>query len=117
MILTLFNIEIHPHSLLKLKKTSKRFISRLRSDNKLEIQFGAGISDNNDEEIIPNPDNVGNGIARFRRPVDVDIDPSNFLYTRAYGQAPANTTLTVTYTVGGGIEDNVPAGVLKKLIK
>ena len=102
-------------TLLKLKKTSKRFVSRLRSDNKLELQFGAGISDNNDEEIIPNPDNVGNGIARFRRPIDVDIDPSNFLYTRAYGQAPSNTTLTVTYTVGGGINDNVPAGVLKNI--
>ena len=45
-------------SLLKLKKTSKRFITRLRSDGKLELQFGAGVSDNNDEEIIPNPDNV-----------------------------------------------------------
>jgi len=96
-------------SLLKLRKTSKRFITRMRSDNKLELQFGAGVSDNNDEEIIPNPDNVGNGLAGFRRGVDVDIDPSNFLYTRAYGQAPSATTLTVTYTVGNGIQDNVPA--------
>ncbi len=101
--------------LLKLKKTSKRFVTRLRSDNRLEIQFGAGVSDNNDEEIIPNPDNVGNGLAGFRRPIDVDIDPSNFLYTRAYGQAPANTTLTVTYTVGNGIQDNVEADVLKDI--
>ena len=99
-------------SLLKMKKTAKRFISRLRSDNKLEIQFGAGISDNNDEEIIPNPDNVGNGLAGFRRDVDVDIDPSNFLYTRTYGQAPSNTTLTITYTVGNGISDNVSANTL-----
>jgi len=102
-------------SLLKLKKTSKRFITRLRSDNTLELQFGAGISDNNDEEIIPNPDNVGNGLAAFRKPIDVDIDPSNFLYTRAYGQAPANTTLTVTFTTGGGTADNVPAGVITKI--
>ncbi len=102
-------------SLLKLKKTAKRFITRLRSDNKLEIQFGAGVSDNNDEEIIPNPDNVGNGLAAFRMPIDVDIDPSNFLYTRTYGQAPANTTLTVTYTIGNGISDNVPANVLTNL--
>lgn len=98
--------------LLKMRKTSKRFITRLRTDNKLEIQFGAGISDNNDEEIVPNPDNVGNGLAGFRRDVDVDIDPSNFLYTRTYGQAPANTTLTVKYTVGNGLSDNVLANTL-----
>jgi hypothetical protein len=102
-------------SLLKLKKTAKRFVSRLRSDNKLEVQFGAGISDNNDEEIVPNPDNVGNGLAGFRRSVDIDIDPSNFLYTRTYGQAPSNTTLTVTYTTGNGLIDNVPANVLTKI--
>jgi hypothetical protein len=99
-------------SLLKLRKTSKRFVSRLRSDNRLELQFGAGISDNNDEEIIPNPTNVGNGLAGFRRPIDVDIDPSNFLYTRAYGQAPSNTTLTVTYSTSRGIEDNVASNTL-----
>ena len=102
-------------NLLKMKKTAKRFISRLRSDGRLEIQFGSGISDNNDEEIIPNPDNVGNGLSGFRRAVDVDIDPSNFLYTRTYGQAPANTTLTIKYTIGNGISDNVPANVLTQI--
>jgi hypothetical protein len=99
-------------NLLKLRKTSKRFVSRLRSDNKVEIQFGAGVSDQNDEEILPNPSNVGNALAGMMQAVNVDIDPSNFLYTRAYGQAPANTTLTVTYTVGNGITDNVASNVL-----
>ena len=102
-------------SLLKLRKTAKRFITNLRSDRKLELQFGAGISDNNDEEIVPNPDNVGNGLAGVRKEIDIDIDPSNFLYTRTYGQAPANTTLTVTYTVGNGIQDNVAANVLTNI--
>lgn len=102
-------------SLLKLRKTAKRFITRYRSDNKLELQFGSGISDNNDEEIVPNPDNVGNGLAGFRRSVDVDIDPSNFLFTRTYGQAPANTSLTVTYTIGNGISDNVAASTLTNI--
>jgi len=102
-------------SLLKLKKTAKRFVTRLRSDNKLEIQFGAGISDNPDEEIIPNPTNVGNGLAGMGQNLDMAIDPSNFLYTRAYGQAPANTTLTVTYTIGGGVADNIQSGVLTNI--
>ena len=111
----LFQYRSSAPSLLKLRKTAKRFISRLRSDNKLELQFGSGISDNNDEEIIPNPSNVGNGLSGIRRLVDVDIDPSNFLYTRTYGQAPANTTLTVTYTVGNGISDNVVSNVLSNI--
>ncbi len=102
-------------NLLKLRKTSKRFIKRTRTDGKLELQFGSGVSDNNDEEVIPNPDNVGNGLAGFRRSLDVDIDPSNFLYTRTYGQAPANTTLTITYTLGNGTQDNVDFGTLTKL--
>ena len=102
-------------SLLKLRRAAKRFITRLRSDNKMELQFGAGISSNNDEEIVPNPDNVGNGLAGFRRAIDVDIDPSNFLYTRTYGQAPANTTLTVTYTTSTGIDENVAANSLTNI--
>ena len=70
--------------LLKLKKTSKRFVTRLRSDNRLEIQFGAGVSDNNDEEIIPNPKNVGMGLEYLKRTTSVDIDPTNFLKTRTF---------------------------------
>jgi hypothetical protein len=102
-------------SLLKLRKTSKRFVTRLRSDNLLEMQFGSGVSFNNDEEIVPNPDNVGNGLAGFRRAIDVDIDPANFLYTRTYGQAPANTTLTVTYVVSNGLAENVAANTITQL--
>ena len=102
-------------SLLKLRKSSKRFITRLRADGLMELQFGSGVSDNNDEEVIPNPDNVGNGLSGFRRNLDVDIDPSNFLYTRTYGQAPSATTLTVTYTTGNGLKDNVPSDTLTEL--
>lgn len=111
----LFQYRSSVSNLLKLRKTSKRFVTRLRADNKVELQFGAGVSDQNDEEILPNPTNVGNGLAGLMQSVNVNIDPSNFLYTRAYGQAPSNTTLTVTYTVGNGITDNVSSNVLTSL--
>ena len=38
------------------------------------------------------------------------FDPSNFLKTKAFGLAPSNTTLTIKYSYGGGIDDNVNAG-------
>jgi len=100
--------------LLKLKKSTKRFISRFKTNNKLEIQFGAGISDKADEEIIPNPDNIGLGIKDGRSKLDVAYDPSNFLFTKTYGEAPSNTTLTVTYLVGGGLNSNVQSNTITK---
>ena len=102
-------------SLLKLKKTAKRYITRIWSDNKIELQFGSGVSEDHDAELIPNPKNVGNGLLSVRNEIDIDIDPSNFLYTRAYGQAPANTTLTIQYSVGTGLSDNVESNVLTKI--
>ena len=45
--------------LLKMQKISKRFITRYNADNTLTIQFGSGVVSNKDEEITPNPDNVG----------------------------------------------------------
>jgi len=98
--------------LLKLKKTPRRYITRFKEDDTLQIQFGAGVSDKADEEIIPNPDNIGLGIKEGRSKLDVAYDPSNFLYTRAYGQIPANTTLTVTYLVGGGLGANVSSNTI-----
>ena len=95
--------------LLQLNRVPKRFITKFEDERNLTIQFGAGISSNADEEIIPNPDNVGSALYTANASLDQGIDPSNFLYTKPYGVAPANTTLTVEYFVGNGIKDNVPA--------
>ena len=95
--------------LLELKKVPKRFTTRFEDETNIVIQFGAGISSNADEEIIPNPDNVGSALYNIVGSLDQGIDPSNFLYTKTYGVAPSNTTLTVEYLVGNGITDNVPA--------
>jgi len=109
--------ELHAYNgqtpyLLKLKKTPRRYITRFKEDDTLQIQFGAGVSDKADEEIIPNPDNIGLGIKEGRKSLDIAYDPSNFLYTRAYGQIPSNTTLAVTYIVGGGLNANVASNTI-----
>ena len=93
--------------ILKLKRTSKRFVSRVRDDNRIELLFGSGVSSDADEEIIPNPKNVGHGLEYLRRTTTSAVDPTNFLYTSTYGLAPANTALTVKYSFGGKVEENV----------
>jgi hypothetical protein len=94
--------------LLKLIKTARRFTTRVRDDNKMELRFGSGVSDNADEELIPNPDNVGSRLGLGVSRLDESFDPSNFLKTQTFGLAPSNTTLTVTYNYGGAVEHNVP---------
>jgi len=96
--------------LLQLFKAPRRFVSRFTSPTTLQIQFGAGTTTANvEEEIIPNPTNVGNSL----NPVDDNLttayDPANFLYTSTYGISPSNTTLTIRYLTGGGVTANVPA--------
>ena len=101
--------------ILKLKRTAKRFITRFRADRRLEIQFGAGISEEHDRDLIPNPENVGLGIKGLKREVDLSVDPANFLYSSTYGQAPSQTTLTIRYTRGKGLMDNVPANTIQQV--
>ena len=101
--------------LLKVIRVPRRFVARHKTDNTLELQFGAGISDKADEDIIPNPDNIGLGIKDGRSKLDVAYDPSNFLYTKAYGQIPSNTTITVTYLTGGGLESNVNSNTITQI--
>jgi len=102
--------------ILIYKQTEHRFVTRLRKDDLLEIQFGAGLSSEADEEIIPNPMNVGLGLDYFERPADLSIDPQNFLYTKTYGTAPSNTLLTVQYSIANGIRDNVNANTITQIV-
>jgi len=102
--------------LLKLKKVPRRFVSRFKTNNSLELQFGPGVSSGADEEIIPNPDNIGLGLPYGVNKMMTAWDPSNFLYTQTYGISPSNTTLTVTYLKGGGATSNIPSNTLTKRI-
>jgi len=101
--------------ILKLRKTPRRYVTRLRDDNRLELQFGSGLSADQDEEIIPNPKNVGSGLEYLKRTTTDSIDPTNFLYTSTYGIAPSSTTLTVRYSIGGSISDNVGVNSITKI--
>ena len=96
--------------ILKLKKTSRRFTTYINENDEVVLRFGAGISDNPDEEVIPNPDSVGSNLPGSPSYLTDAFDPSNFLKTRTFGLAPSNTTLTIKYAYGGGLDDNVNSG-------
>jgi hypothetical protein len=101
--------------LLKLEQIQRRFVTRVIDTGSLQIQFGAGSATDTDEEIVPNPDNVGIGLPFEKDKLTAAYSPSNFLFTKTYGIAPSQTTLTVRYLTGGGVEANVQANSLTNI--
>jgi len=95
---------------LGYRQVPQRFVSRFINDTTLQLQFGAGTSNSADTVLLPNPDNTGLGTIPYI--FNSSFNKSNVYIAREYGLAPSNTTLTVTYLVGGGIGSNQPANVI-----
>lgn len=96
--------------LMKFLRTSKRFVIGVNADDTAFMEFGSGTNLQDDELIIPNVNTVSN--QSIFRTENISYDPANFLSSKSFGQAPANTTLTIRYLVGGGIESNVNANTI-----
>ena len=94
---------------LKNKQVQRRFTTRFLNQTTLQLQFGSGNPSVLDEEVIPNPFNVGIGLPFEKNKLTTAYSPTNFIFTNTYGIAPSNTTLTLRYYSGGGVEANVPA--------
>ena len=101
-------------NVLKVLKTSRRFTTKVNQDNTTTLVFGAGNSTSGDETLIPNFKNVGLGLNSSIDKMGASFDPSNFLKTKSYGQAPKGK-FTVSYLVGGGVKSNVGVGELNNI--
>jgi hypothetical protein len=102
-------------NILKVLKTSRRFVTKVNADNTTTLVFGGGNSTSSDETLIPSFKNVGLGLNSSIDKLGASFDPANFLKTKSYGQAPSSTTITVSYLVGGGISSNTPIGDLTRI--
>lgn len=90
--------------ILKIKSVPKRFVKKINEFGITELHFGSGVSIFGDQTLTPNLQ-----VPNFSNIPSV-INKINFLSTNTYGQTPANTTLIVTYTVGGGSSSNCNQG-------
>ena len=111
----LSNNSISVPYILELQKVPRRFSIKVNNDNTIDLQFGSGDTNMDDSQILPNPKNVGLGLANSVQRLNQGIDPSNFLKTNTFGIVPQNKTLTVKYLVGGGIQSNINTGDLTKI--
>lgn len=101
--------------ILKYIKTSRRYTVNVMPDNLTYLEFGAGKEGFSDEVVNLSSQTVGIGLSKIDK-LNISYDPSNFLKNQTYGIAPANTTITVTYSVGGGITSNCASNEINKII-
>ena len=101
-------------NVLKLIKTSRRFVKQVNEDNTTTIVFGGGSNTSGDETFIPNLKNVGLGLNSSINRLNESFDPANFLKTNTYGQSPTGEMI-VSYLVGGGVTSNVGKGEIIRI--
>jgi len=101
--------------ILQTKQVQNRYATRYLNSTQLQLQFGAGNPSNTTEEIIPNPFNVGLGLPFEQSKLTTAYSPTNFIFTNTYGTPPTNTTLTVRYYKGGGVQSNVLSNTLNSV--
>ena len=104
----------NPPYVIKFRKVPRRFVTRLTPNKTVQLLFGSGQGNVSDDIVsldyrqVANPDyqtNIAN----------VALNNTDFLQTDSFGLAPANTTLTVEYTIGGGVDTNVPSGTITEV--
>ena len=101
--------------LLQTKSVETRFATRFLSSTRLQLQFGVGNPNSTTEEIIPNSMNVGLGLPFEQNKLTAAYSPTNFIFTNTYGIAPSNTTLTIRYYTGGGVQSNVLSNTITNI--
>ena len=105
-----------PYS-LTYATTPKRFTRETNQDNTTSLVFGNGVLKDGqvvDEGFI-DMEQVGIIIPGQTNDLNNAIDPLLGDEYSTLGETPNNTTLTITYRVGGGINSNVPSGDLTTL--
>ena len=100
--------------ILNYLSTSRRFTVYVDENNSTYLEFGAGTNGYADEIINLSSQQVGVGLSNLNN-LNLSLDPSNFLNNDTYGLAPQNTTLTITYTIGGGFQSNSPSNSITNI--
>jgi len=106
------NVSVQPTPFsLTYITTPKRFTRETNQDNTTSLVFGNGILKDGqlvDEGFI-DMEQVGIVIPGQTNDLNESISPELGDEYSTLGETPNNTTLTITYRVGGGINSNVPS--------
>ena len=97
--------------LVNYQKVPRRYVSRFLSDNTLQLEFGAGLSNSKDNTILPTPDNINLGLVPGISTLTNNFNVASTFFTQEYGIAPSSN-IRVRYLTGGGVTSNVASNDL-----
>lgn len=101
--------------ILRYLRTPQRFVVSIDENNITSIKFGAGSEGFQEEFVTFDSRLIGLGLRNISN-YNIPLDPANFLKNESYGIAPSNTTLTIRYLVGGGIDSNSPSNAIRNVV-
>lgn len=104
-----------PSAKLRLKKVPRRFVTRITRDLRTQLVFGSGTTNLAETDTTVDSRQIANsqyGSTIQNQLANTTINNVNFLNSSAYGVSPTNTTLTVSYLIGGGVASNTPTNTI-----
>lgn len=104
-------VGLAPPKTFTFTRTPRRFITRINRQFQYELMFGSG-TDNVSEELVTLDSRQIANETYQQKIANTSLDPVDFLDSTTYGLAPSNTTLTIRYLVGGGLESNSNANTI-----
>ena len=102
-------------NVIRYLRTDRRFILEVDENNLSYLQFGPSVSNTSNQIVIPNYDTIGVGFSNITK-YNIPLNPTFYVNSPSYGSSPQNTTLTINYVVGGGIDSNSPSNSITKIV-
>lgn len=105
---------ISPSYAIKYRTVPRRFVTRLTTDKRTQLIFGSGRGNVSEDIVYLDSQQVANSEYGTQL-ASVSLSNTDLLNTDNFGIAPANTTITVDYFSGGGVESNVSSGTITQV--
>jgi hypothetical protein len=82
-------------------------------DRSTVLTFGGGNANSLEDDLIPDPSEFAIAFPYSKIISRVPVNPQKLLTTNTLGVAAADTSLTIVYRFGGGLQHNVAPGTLR----
>ena len=99
---------------LKIVPAPYRYVTNVDlATRKTTLTFGGGNASTLEDDIIPDPSEFAISLPYSQTFSRIAINPEKLLSTKTLGVATVDTTLTITYRFGGGLDHNVKEDRIK----